>query len=416
MIVTKVCPNGVRIVQEKTLHTRAVAIGIWIEAGSRNEQLGEEGIAHFIEHMLFKGTMQRSARNIAEQFDRMGGEVNAFTSKDLTCYYVTVLDDHASEALMILQDMFFHSTFEEEEMNKEKIVILDEMASVEDTPDDDVEVQLHQVMFPNDPLGKPILGNEGSLSSFTKEQIQQFINDHYVPERIVISVAGHFEPSLIAQIEESFGNFTRIFKQNVTSSVPIFTPGLSVKTKMIEQAHICYGYRGLAVGDENIYALSLFDSVLGGTMSSRLFQEIREDRGLAYSVYSYYSSYKDIGLFGIYAGTSPESLSELMDTIAKVSQSICAKGVQESELHNAKEQMKASFLLGLESIEARMHRNGRNEILLKRHMTANEVIEKIEHVSLDEVQQIAEAILTSPYALSVIVPDESVQLNFNEYR
>lgn len=416
MIVTTVCPNGVRIVQEQLPYTRAVAIGIWVAVGSRDEQPGEEGMAHFIEHMLFKGTQHRSARHIAEQFDRMGGEVNAFTSKDLTCYYATVLDHHASEALNILQDMFFHSTFDRLEMNKEKIVILEEMASVEDTPDDDVEVQLQSVMFPNHPLGKPILGNEDSIASITQQQLLQFMNDHYTPERIVISVAGHYDRSLIAQMEEAFGSFKRTGTSTTSLTAPIFTPGMTVKKKKIEQAHLCYGYRGFPVGDERMFALSLLDSIVGGTMSSRLFQEIREERGLAYAVYSYYSSYRDSGYFGIYAGTSVESLTPLMQTIADISQSICQQGIHATELQNAKEQMRGSFLLGLESTEARMHRNGRNEIVVKRHLTADEVLEKIEQVTLGEVQQIAEEIFTSPYALSIITPDEPLQFDVQAHR
>lgn len=410
MIEKHICPNGVRIVHEKMPYVRSVALGIWVGAGSGDELESEAGIAHFIEHMLFKGTAMRSSRTIAEEFDRIGGDVNAFTSKEMTCYYTTVLGHHAPRALTILADMFFNSAFDAAEIAKEKSIVLDEIAAVEDTPDDDVDERLWGVMYPDQAIGKPVLGTEQTINTFDKQMIEQFMERMYRPEQIVISVSGNFDDRLIQLIKVQFGSFKRQAKveQSVAIQAPEFRTGMTVKAKDIEQAHICIGFPGLTVKDERIHDLIILDSILGGTMSSRLFQEVREERGLAYSIYSYYSAYKSTGVFAIYGGTSPENLGALTDTIDEVIQSILHEGITENELRNAKEQLKGGFLLGLESSESRMHRNGKNELILQEHKSIDEVVALIDDVQVANVYRLANEIFTQQRATSIIAPENVV--------
>ncbi|ARK26347.1 peptidase M16 [Sporosarcina sp. P37] len=412
MIQKYTCSNGVRIVHEKMPHVKSVAIGLWIHAGSSNETKEQEGIAHFIEHMLFKGTAARSARMIAEQFDQIGGDLNAFTSKEMTCYYTTVLSHHASYALTILSDMFFHSQFKEEEMEKEKSVILDEISSVEDMPDEDADERLWAGMFPDDTIGKPVGGRAESIKAFTKEMVEEFMVKHYRPENLVISIAGNYDDRLIKLIEANFGSYQSKETPSITiseSAVPNFTAQKILKAKDIEQAHMCFGYPSLPSTHEKIYELSLFDSILGGTMSSRLFQEVRENRGLAYSVYTYYAAYKNAGGFVIYCGTSPENFKETYETIDQVIAELLHDGLTDKELRNAKEQLKGSFVLGLEGSESRMYRNGRNELILGFHQNIDEVVDRIENVEKRNVYRLGQQMLASDRAASIIAPKSNIQ-------
>lgn len=405
LINKQICENGVRIVHEKMPYVRSVAIGIWVKAGSAYENDEEWGISHFIEHMLFKGTPTRNAKMIAEQFDRIGGDINAYTSKELTCYTTTVLDNHAEEAIDILADMFFHSLFDENEMKKEKTVILDEIASVEDTPDDDVDERLWSIMYPGHSIGRSIGGVKATINSFDKDMIKKYMDENYTPANIVISVAGNFDDLLIDAIGKHFGVFHKTSKEiDEKESSPVFHSGSTSKRKEIEQAHICLAYPGLPLKHDRLHDLIILDSIVGGTMSSRLFQEIREERGLAYSVYSYYSSYLSTGSFIIYGGTSPEHLEEMVSMMDSIIGEIIGSGVTDRELTNAKEQLKGSFLLGLESSESRMHRNGNNELILGEHRTIDEVVELIDKVTIAGVNEMARTIFSHERAISVISP------------
>lgn len=410
MITKHLCKNGVRIIHEFMPQVRSLSLGIWVQAGSNDELQEEAGLAHFIEHMLFKGTLTETAKSIAEQFDRMGGELNAFTSKEATCFYTTVLTEDAKRALELLADMLFNSTFMESEMTKEKSVILEEIAMCEDTPDDEVHEQLWKAMYPNDPVGQPVLGNRASIMAFTKQSIQRFMARLYRPERIVISLAGNYEEELIDFIDALFGVFEVSVMKDHRSSiiVPKFHANISTITKEIEQAHLCLGFPGLALRDPQQYELAILDSVIGGAMSSRLFQEVREDRGLAYAIYSYTSSYESAGAFVIYGGTAPEKLKELEKTIVTVLQKVVEKGVCEDEINHAKQSVKSGFLLGLESVESRMTRNGHQELLLENHRTVDEVIQKIDQIEKDNVEKIVGEIFTKPYAKAVIKPKSTL--------
>lgn len=397
------CKNGVRIVLEQIPTVRSVAIGVWIGTGSRNETEQNNGISHFLEHMFFKGTTTRTAKEIAEAFDSIGGQVNAFTSKEYTCYYAKVLDEHASFALEMLADMFFHSTFVDEELQKERNVVLEEIKMYEDTPDDIVHDLLSKACYANHPLGYPILGTEETLRTFTGDSLRGYMADYYTPDRVVISVAGNVDESFIQKVESYFGFFTAKRKAS-ESPAPLFQPQKLARQKETEQAHLCIGFNGLPVGHPDIYTLIVLNNILGGSMSSRLFQEVREQRGLAYSVFSYHSSYQDSGLLAIYAGTGNSQLDLLFETIQETIEKLKEDGITEKELKNSKEQMKGSLMLGLESTNSRMSRNGKNELLLGRHRTLDEIIEEIDGVTVEKVNELARRIFAEDCALALISP------------
>ncbi|HLG26920.1 MAG TPA: pitrilysin family protein [Paenisporosarcina sp.] len=406
MLQKRISQNGVRIVYEHIPHVRSVAVGVWVDVGSRHETPEKNGLTHFIEHMLFKGTATRSARQIAEEFDRIGGYVNAFTSKEQTCYYAKVLDHHAKHAISVLADMFFHSQFDEQELDKERQVVLEEILMVEDTPDDDVHEQLWNVMYPNQPLGASILGTKASLETFNKDSIHQFMEHHYRPEHIVISVAGNIPDGLIDYIDSLFGQFGSSSKlpNRLSMGLPVFNSGESLKSRETEQGHICLGYPGLSVKDKHIYDLVVMNNILGGNMSSRLFQEVREEKALAYSIYSYHSSNVDSGTVAIYGGTSSNQLQELKETIHETIQKVVDEGVTDTEVDNAKEQLKGNLMLGLESTNARMNRNGKNELIFREHKTYDEVLQSIDEVHIHQVQKLITDIFAHQPAISIITP------------
>ncbi|SDM56858.1 Predicted Zn-dependent peptidase [Psychrobacillus sp. OK028] len=404
MINKITCKNGLRIVSEQIPYVRSVAVGIWVQAGSRYELPEENGLTHFIEHMLFKGTETRTAKQIAEEFDRIGGNINAFTSKENTCYYAKVLDHHAEHAVDILADMFFHSQFDANEIEKERQVVLEEINMVEDTPDDIVHEYLWQAMYEENPLGAPILGTEETLNSFTKETILAYMKKHYTPENVVISVAGNIPEGLLQHIEELFSRLDNEIKEKIEVTTPILKEVHVENFRETEQAHLCLAYPSLSVKADNIYSLVVMNNILGGSMSSRLFQEIREEKGLAYSIYSYHSSYEDTGALAIYGGTSSNQLEELTNSIQETIQNVLEKGFTETEVSNAKEQLKGNLLLGLESSNARMSRNGKNELLYGEHRSLDEVSESIDEVTLQSVMELARETFSHKPAISIIKP------------
>src|SRR3954447_4619451 len=308
------CQNGVRGVLENIPTVRSVAIGIWIGTGSRNEILSNNGISHFLEHMFFKGTKTKNAKEIAEAFDSIGGQVNAFTSKEYTCYYAKVLDNHSQFALEVLADMFFNSTFEEEELVKEKNVVYEEIKMYEDTPDDIVHDLLSKAIYENHSLGYPILGTEEILATFTGNTLKEYVHNMYTPDRVVISIAGNIDETFIKEVEKIFGSYEG-GQRKTDEEKPTFHMNQIARKKDTEQAHLCLGYEGLQVGHEDIYDLIILNNILGGSMSSRLFQEVREKRGLSYSVFSYHSAFEDTGIVTLYGGTGAKQLDVLFETI-----------------------------------------------------------------------------------------------------
>lgn len=402
-------PNGLRIVLEKIPTVRSVSIGIWIGTGSRFEASEVNGVSHFLEHMFFKGTKKRSAQEIAEAFDGIGGQVNAFTSKEYTCYYAKVLDDHAEIALDVLSDMFFHSLFEQGELEKEKNVVLEEIKMYEDAPDDIVHDLLAQASFGSHSLGYPILGTQATLKSFSEQTLRNYMNDQYTAENVVISIAGNVDETFIQRVEAIFKDVEKSKKAREYIR-PSFLAEKLVRKKDTEQAHLCLGFNGLAIGHDDIFSLVLLNNILGGSMSSRLFQEVREKKGLAYSVFSYHSSYHDNGMLTVYSGTAPHQLDELYETIMTTLNNISVTGITEKELTKGKEQLKGNLMLSLESTNSRMSRNGKNELLLKRHRSLDETIEEINNVSLQNVNKLSAEIFKKPFSLALISPEGELPL------
>jgi len=394
----------VRIVLEQIPTVRSVAIGVWIGTGSRNEIPENNGISHFLEHMFFKGTKTRSAREIAESFDSIGGQVNAFTSKEYTCYYAKVLDTHSEYALQVLSDMFFNSTFEAGELDKEKNVVYEEIKMYEDTPDDIVHDLLSKAIYNEHSLGYPILGTEDTLKTFTGDTLNQYMFDTYTPENVVISIAGNVPETFISEVEKLFGSY-EAGKKEIEYHKPSFHAKHVARKKETEQAHLCIGFEGLQIGHDDVYSLITLNNVLGGSMSSRLFQEVREQRGLAYSVFSYHSAFRDSGVVTIYGGTGAKQLDVLFETVQETLAKLRQEGITEKELTNSKEQLKGSLMLSLESTNSRMSRNGKNELLLSRHRSLDEIVEQIDQVTIESVNGLANNIFTDEYSVSLISPD-----------
>lgn len=388
MIEKIILPNGVRIVYEHLPWVKSVSIGIWVKAGSVSETEQNNGISHFIEHMMFKGTARRSAKVLAEELDAVGGQLNAFTSREYTCYYAKVLDEYVDIAIDVLGDMFFNSLFAVEAIEKERNVILEEIKMYEDTPDDIVHDLLSRALFHGHALGRPIIGTSANINQISRNDILTYIRQTYRPDNTVIAVAGSFAPEEIKErLASVFGNWTAEGKLETASQSGFYQQPIMVKTKDIEQVHICLGSYSLAAGDPNIYVLHCLNSLLGGGISSRLFQSIREERGLAYSVYSYTSNYMDAGMFGIYAGLTLNNIPQVLGLIKENFEQMLTD-LSETELHRTKQQIKGNFVLGLESASSRMSRLGKLELTLGRITPIEEVLAKIDAVTLDEVKNL----------------------------
>jgi len=376
-------------------YVRSVSLGIWVAAGSRDENTRNNGVAHFIEHMLFKGTEKRSAKEIAEALDAVGGQLNAFTSKEYTCYYAKVLDEYFDISIDLLGDMFFNSSFKEEEIEKEKNVIIEEIKMYEDAPDELVHDFFANTLWSGHALGRPIIGNTDIIKAMSRQDMLDFRDRFYSPKSIVISVAGNIKHEAVVEKTASlFGSLNKRTRKR-TFTAPKPNARVFFKKKDTEQMHLCIGTPGLALDDEKGYVLHVMNSVLGGGLSSRLFQEIREERGLAYSVYSYHSSYRDAGLFSVYAGLSSKNLNKVISIIGKEMKSLRAKGITKKELVRAKQQLIGGLYLGLENVSNRMGRLGKSELCLNRVVTVDEAVDKINAVTLDAVKDLAEKFFMS---------------------
>jgi predicted Zn-dependent peptidase len=398
---------GIRVVGEEIPFLRSVAIGIWVGTGSRFETRQNNGVSHFLEHMFFKGTQRYSAKALAEVFDGLGGQVNAFTSKEYTCFYSRVLDEHFSVAVDTLADMIQNSTFAAEEIDKERRVVIEEIRMYEDTPDELVMDMLAQGVYGEHPLGYTILGEEENLRNFSRNDLVDYIAEHYRPEDIVISVAGNVSRErAIEVLEQTFHPSNSGSTRTGAIVSPKFSTSVSVRSKDIEQVHVALASPGLPAGHEDMFALILLNNALGNNPSSRLFQEIREERGMAYSVFSYHSSYRDCGMFGIYAGTSPENVEEVLRLIGECVESFAVDGMTEHELEKGKEQLKGSMMLGLESTSSRMSRLGKNELLLGRMIPIEETLQAIERVTVSDILRVAKTVLKHPFAVSAVGPIE----------
>jgi len=411
--------NGLRVVVEPIPTCRSVSFGIWVKTGSRNETKENNGISHFIEHMMFKGTSTRSAKDIADLFDGIGGNVNAFTAKEYTCYFAKVLDEHLPIAVDALSDMFFNSALAEDELAREKNVILEEIAMYEDTPDDKVHDEASRASLGDHPLAYSILGLEDRLTAMTSDDLRKYMDERYTIENTVVSVAGNVEEeSLIELLEKHFGSFSKHSEQaEIELEAPSFIGDYLFYKKKTEQNHICLSFPGCSITDPKLYAMILLNNAMGGGMSSRLFQEIREKRGLAYSVYSYHTSYADSGLFTVYAGTAPKQTKDVLDLTLQQLEELRVHGLSQEELHRGKEQLKGSLILSLESTSSRMNRLGKNELMLGRHYTLDELLKRINDVTMDDIVQVTEKMLSVPFAVAMVGTNDkaAVQLGRNQF-
>jgi len=375
---------------ERVPSVKSVSVGVWVRAGSRDEEEKEQGIAHFVEHMFFKGTERRSAQTIAHEIDALGGELNAFTSRETTTFYVKVLEEHLPKALDLLADLLRNARFPVREIEREKQVVLEEIKMVEDDPEDYISDLHTQRLWDKDPLGRPILGSTETVRSFRRSTIRRYLKKHYHPTQTVISVAGNFSvPPVMKLLNKAFGRSESNGFPLDRRTAPVMEARVTHQRKPLEQTHFCLGANGLAVSHPNRYVLYTLNSILGGSMSSRLFQEIREKRGLAYSVYSYLSSFEDAGLLTIYAAVGSKSFREAVRLTLRVIREFKKRGITKKEHRTAVSQIKGGLLLNLESTSNRMSRLAKDEIYFGRQLSVRELIGGIEKVKASQVQRLA---------------------------
>jgi predicted Zn-dependent peptidase len=384
--------NSIPVVMEPLRNMRSVAVGIWVKVGSRSETLDKNGISHFLEHMFFKGTHKRTAKDIAIEIDSLGGELNAFTSKENTTFYVKILDEYIEKGVELLSDIFLHSTFPEEDIEKEKRIIKEEIKMVEDTPDDYVHDLFNQAIWGNTGLGQSVLGRRETVKSFIRDDLISHIKRYYGTTDVIVACAGNFEPeSLLAILNKNLGSLRR-GSEPEKDTPPLFNSTVEVFHKELSEAHVCMGVEGIPQASEERYSLSVLNTIFGAGVSSRLFQEIREKRGLAYSIYSFVSSYFDTGIWGIYAGVSRKRVLELVELILKEI-NILKDTLTEVELERAKNHLKGNIILGLESTGSRMNNIARQEIYYGRYYSPKEVMKEIDLIKLDQIRDLAERLV-----------------------
>ena len=397
--------NGIRVITETAPHVRSASLGVWVAVGSSHEDPRLRGISHCIEHMLFKGTPARSARDIAELMDSVGGHLNAFTDKESTCYHARVVDTHVPLAVDVLSDMFLHSLFDPEELSKEQQVILEEIKMYDDSPDEVSQDLFLKSVWGGSALGEPTIGYAETVSAITRQSILEYMSGKYLPNAVVVTAVGNIEhEAFVREAERRFGIMPAGGVHDDPQS-PLFRPVSVVKQKDSEQVYILIGAEGTSAADERRYVYSVLDAILGGGMASRLFQEIREKRGLVYSVYSTHQTYRTGGLFTIAASTRPKNASEVLGLVRQELARLVENGVSADEVARAKEHLKGALLLSLESTSTRMLRLGRTELVAGRTIPPSEVIEKIDAVTKDEVDAVARTLFTpGRLALTVLGP------------
>jgi predicted Zn-dependent peptidase len=395
-------PNGMRLLVEELPHLQSVSLGIMVGVGSSLEHPKIQGISHFIEHLFFKGTAKRSAADIAQDMDRIGGQINAHTSKEFTMYFATCLEQHFDQSLDVLGDMLKNSQFRESDIETERKVILEEIKMYEDAPDDFVHDLAAETFWPNHPLGRPITGWHKTVSNITRQNILDFVKSFYAPDQITISVAGKVKTAVVkAKIQKIFGGLkTRGVPAFI--SKPISQAGVKVESRDIEQSHLCLTFPGLAYHDRDRYTLSVLSNILGSTMSSRLFQSVREKRGLVYSIYSYPSYFKDAGMFTIYAGQAHTSVPQVLDLTMLELKKLKKTKVLASDMQRAREQLKASMVLGLESSHSRMSYNAKAFFYFNRMITPTEIFKAIDKIQAADVLRLANQIF-DPQAAQLTV-------------
>lgn len=403
--------NGIRLVTEAIGHVRSVSIGVWVQCGSRHEDVSTNGMSHFVEHMMFKGTRRRTAFDIAAAIDSVGGVMNAFTGKELTSFHVKIPDYHLESAIDLLADIFKNSLFDPEEINKEKSVVLQEISMLDDSPDDYVHEFFDANFWKGHPLGYCVLGSKMQVSGFERDAIISFVNDRYRGEDVVIAAAGNLKhDELAGLINKAFGDMGKNKLFDGVAS-PEISAGIAVLEKDLEQVHLVMGCPAPSSTDERRWAGFLLNAVLGGSMSSRLFQEIRERRGLAYAVHSYLSPYQDIGMLGIYAGIGKDSVRDVVGLILDELQRLTNIPLAAKELQAAKELIKGNFLLSMESTDNRMARLARNEISFRQNIPVEEILKQVDGVSSREIRELAVEIFNpSTIGMAAIGPTSEKEL------
>lgn len=386
--------NGVRVISEEMANTRSVSLGIWVENGSRHEPRHQNGISHFIEHLFFKGTERRSAARIAEEMDSVGGVLNAFTAKEYTCYYGKVLDENLPLALDILTDIFLHSVFDREEIERERSVILQEISQAEDTPDDYVHDLFNLNFFRDHPLGWPVCGEAATVLNLHREDFLNFVRNRYLSPRVIVAAAGNVRhQELVREAELKLGKlWSSGLESPAAEEPPRIQTGIFQHFKPLEQIHLCLGVAGIPQTHPLRYAAYVLNTILGGGMSSRLFQEIREKRGKAYSVYSFLSCYRDVGYLGVYAGTSLEWVEEVVDLVLRELRRLAAGEVKEEELERAKNQLLGNMVLNLETSDSWMSHIAKNEIYFGKPVSMEEISQGVRSVSMGSVVELAKTI------------------------
>ena len=396
-------PNGLRVVGERLPYLRSVSIGAWMHVGSMMEEPSENGLSHFLEHMVFKGTEKRTARQIAEEMDAVGGQLNAFTGRDCTCFYAKVIDEDLRLAVDILSDLVLHATMDENELEKERGVILEEISMDEDTPEDLVHDLLQTAQFGEQPPGQPILGPAAQIAAYTREDLLNFRSKHYAPRETVVALAGNYDPDqVLAWVTEAFGSWENEIPPVETPDWQVRCGQHVLREKDTEQMHICLGFPGMAYGTEGVYPLAVANNILGGAMSSRLFQRIREELGLAYSVYSYPNTYMGVGTFDLYAGVSPKNAGVVLDEIRAELKKFVDEGITEKEFRDSVTQLRSGYLMGLESPGSRMQSLGRSTLLRGKPISHEETLAAIEAVTMDKVMAVAREILTQPPCIAIV--------------
>lgn len=393
MYKTHKLDNGLTIIGEEIPYLKSISLGVWINAGSRIEDEKISGISHFIEHMLFKGTKHRSSKEIASEIDNLGGQINAFTSKECTCYYVKLLDSHIDIGIDILSDMLINPLFDKNDIEKERAVIIEELKMYEDSPEDLAYDLLTENIYVNNPLGMNIIGTTKSLDKINQDELLDYFNKYYVPNNAVISISGNFNfDEMVKKIEEKFGIWKEK-KVSIEVEKAEFNPCFIAKNKDIEQVNIAISLE--AIGEENVeqaYALAVINTVFGGSISSRLFQKIREEEGLVYSIYSSQSLYKKCGEFGIFASMGIENLEKVYSLILKEIKNMKENYLTEKEIKESKEQLKGSYILGLESTSSRMMAFGKSMLLNKNVKTTEDILKLIDDVNKDTVNKVIDKV------------------------
>jgi predicted Zn-dependent peptidase len=408
-----VLPGGLRVVTETLPAVRSVALGIWVGVGSRDEDVRHEGATHYLEHLLFKGTKRRTALDISAEMDAVGGEMNAFTTKEYTCYYARVLDADLPLATDILSDMVTSSLISPQDVDAERNVVLEEIAMNDDDPTDTVHEAFTAQLFGDTPLGRPVLGTVESINAITRDQIFEHYRARYSPDHLVVAAAGSLDhDDLVARVADAFGDALRPGavpappRLSGEYAVPgrVAGTGLRLVSRGIEQANLVLGCEGLARTDDRRYALGVLNAALGGGMSSRLFQEIREKRGLAYSVYSFGAQNADTGMWGIYVGCLPSKADDVLSICTSEVDKLVSGGLTDAELERGKGQMRGSIVLGLEDPSSRMSRIGKSELVYPHLEPVEETLARIEAVTHDDIRAVASEVLARPKALAVVGP------------